>query len=181
MQIKLLCHACQHNYQLTDSYKFKITYIYYLLYDLFFTAVNLKERSSDGHCNSHHVSNAVTTSSGSASRENFKAPSASSDKNVDPFNTGIKMNIKVHLIYDELEFPKRIQAGDFSEFYTKVSSALLNKKSGSKPCHLQYQFGAKWYDFNEDTEFDDLCMDEDNPEIIIKATSSPVDSALLGS
>ena len=92
----------------------------------------------------------------------------------------MKLNIKVHLIYDELEFPKKIQAGDFTEFYTKVFSALSNKKSNTKPCHLQYQFGAKWYDFNEDTGFDDMCMDEDNPEIFIKATSSPVESALLG-
>lgn len=148
-----------------------------------FTAVNLKERGSDGHCDSHHASNTATPSSSvTLTKETFKTPSntLSSDKNISLFNTGIKMNIKVHLIYDELEFPKKIQAGDFSEFYTKVFSTLLNKKSGSKPCHLQYQFGAKWYDFNEDTEFDDLCMDEDNPEICIKATSSPVDSASPG-
>ena len=148
---------------------------------LFFTAVNLKERGSDGDCDSHHASNTATPSSGGTSTmETFKTPpNISSDKNINLFNTA-KMNIKVHLIYDEFEFPKKIQAGDFSKFYTKVFSTLLNKKSGSKPCHLQYQFGAKWYDFNEDTEFDDLCMDEDNPEICIKATSSPVDSASLG-
>ena len=145
-----------------------------------FTAVNLNERGSDGYCDSHHASNTATPSSGyTSTKETFRTPSISSDKNINLFNIGIKV-IKVHLIYDELEFPKKLQAGDFSEFYTKVFSVLLNKKSGSKPCHLQYQFGAKWYDFNEDTKFDDLCMDEDNPEIIIKATSSPVDSSLLG-
>ena len=101
-------------------------------------------------------------------------------KNSELFNKGIKLNIRVHLVYDELEFPTKIKASEFSEFYTKVFSALLNKKSGSKPCNLQYQFGAKWYDFNENTQFDDLCMDDDNPEITIKATSSPADSTLLG-
>ena len=92
----------------------------------------------------------------------------------------MKLNIKVHLIYDELEFPKKIQACDFNEFYTKVFSVLSNKKSGYKPRHLQYQFGAKWYDFNESTDFDDMCMDEENPEVTIKATSMPVDSASSG-
>ena len=104
----------------------------------------------------------------------------SPDKSSNIFNKGTKLNIRVHLIYDELEFPKKIQAGDFNEFYTKVFSTLLNKKAGSKPCHLQYQFGAKWYDFSEDTGFDDMCMDEENTEVFIKALSTPVDSALLG-
>ena len=93
----------------------------------------------------------------------------------------MKLDIKVHFKYDELEFPKKVQAGNFSEFYALVFSALLNKKPGFKPCHpLQFQFGKKWYDFNEDTTFDDLYMDENNPEISIKATSTPMDSALLG-
>ena len=92
----------------------------------------------------------------------------------------MKLNIKVHLIYNELEFPKRIQGCDFNEFYTKVLSVLSNKKPGSKPCHLQYQFGAKWYDFNEGTSFDDMCMDEEDPEVTIKATSIPVNSASSG-
>ena len=149
------------------------------------TDVNLKERdasSNDGCNGSHPASNLTTTSSNAGyPRDTLESLSLSSDKHSDLFNKGIKLTIKVHLIYDELEFPKRVQAGDFTEFYTKVFSALLNKKPGSKPCHLQYQFGAKWYDFNEDTGFDDMCIDEDNPEISIKAISSIVDSALLGS
>ena len=146
--------------------------------------VNLKERDvsiNDGYNDSHPASNLITTSNNADySRDTVESLSLPSDKHNDILNKGIKLTIKVHLIYDEFEFPKRIQAGDFTEFYTKVFSALLNKKPGSRPCHLQYQFGAKWYDLSEDTGFDDMCMDEDNPEISIKATSSPVESTLLG-
>ena len=87
------------------------------------------------------------------------------------------ITVCIHFIYDELQFPKKIQASDFKEFYTKVVFALSNKKPKSEPHHLQYQVGTKWYDFNENIGFDDLCMDEKNLEISIKAISSLMDSA----
>ena len=88
--------------------------------------------------------------------------------------------INIYFTYDDKKFPRSIQANDFKEFYTKVFSTLLNRKSGFKPCNLQYQFGTQWYDLNENTEFEDLCITEDNPELFIKAKSSPMDSSLLG-
>jgi len=140
--------------------------------------------TSSGSCyHSEHASDLTVASSSTSdySKDTFETSSLSANEKGDLFNKRTKLSIKVHLKYDDLEFPKKIQVGDFSEFYASVFSALSNKKPGFKPCHpLQFQFGTKWYDFNEDTTFDDLCMDEDNPEISIKATSTPMDSALLG-
>ena len=128
--------------------------------------MDLKERSPSNNGSCCETSNFVTSSTASVQ----------SNKKDNNFSNGIK----VHFIYDELSFPKKIQASTFKEFYTKVFSALSNKKSTSKPCNLQYQFGSIWYNFNENTEFDDLGMDEENLEIFIRATSSPVNSALSG-
>lgn len=119
--------------------------------------------SNNGSCCTTSIATSSTTPV--QSKESLEVPSLSSN------------GITVHFIYDEVQFPRKIQASDFKEFYTKVVSALSNKKSKSKPCHLQYQVGTKWYDFNENIGFDDLCMDEKNPEIWIKAISSPIDSA----
>lgn len=136
--------------------------------------------NSDSCYDSDQASSSATLSSTMAihSKKSLDTPSLSSDKRDDI----VTNEIKVNLIYDEVEFPKIIQAGDFSEFYAKVFSALSNKKSGCEPCHLQYQVvfraGVKWYNFNKDTGFEDLCMDKNNPEIFIKATSTPMDSLL---
>ena len=58
---------------------------------------------------------------------------------------------------------------------------MSSKKPGSKASHLQYEVGIKWYDFNKDTGFEELCMDENNPEILIKARSAAADFLLSGS
>ena len=110
------------------------------------------------------------------SKEAFQTSLLPSNKEGNIFSNGIK----VYFTYDGNEFPRIIKASDFKEFYTRVFSALLSKKSGSKPCNLQYQFGVKWYDLNENTEFEDLCITKDNPELFIKARSSLMDSSLLG-
>jgi len=57
----------------------------------------------------------------------------------------------------------------FNNFYNKVLSTLANKIVGYKPCNLQFQCGTKWYNLNEDTEFDSLGLDDGNFEISIQA------------
>ena len=127
--------------------------------------------SNSGSCSA--TSNFTTSSTTPVQSESLEVPSLSYNNKDNIFSN----EITVHFIYDELQFPKKIQASDFKEFYTKVVFVLSNKKSKSEPCHLQYQVGTKWYDFNENIGFDDLCMDAKNPEIFIKAISSLLDSA----
>ena len=35
---------------------------------------------------------------------------------------------------------------------------------------------AAWYDFNEGTEFDDLCLKDNSPELFVKAIPAPKDA-----
>lgn len=65
----------------------------------------------------------------------------------------------------------RITANSFDQFYDKVVSAIKSKVPEPKPHCMQFQCGSKWYDFNQDTGFDLLCLSEDNPEISIQVTS----------
>ena len=78
------------------------------------------------------------------------------------------LNILVHFEYSEQKFPLRIKANDFGQFYDKVVLALKSKVPDCKSHCMQYQCGSKWYDFNRDTGFDCLCLNEDNPEISIR-------------
>ena len=83
------------------------------------------------------------------------------------------LKIVVHFIYGE-EFPRRIAAKSITDFYYKVISTLENKIPNSKPSNVQFQCGTKWYKFTEHTDFDSLCLDEDNPELTIQATPIPI-------
>ena len=81
----------------------------------------------------------------------------------------------VHFDYGDKPFPKRISIEMMSKFYKEVLSLFQNKKPAYRPGNLQIQCGSCWYDFNEETEFDDLCLNDDNPELFIKAVPIPKD------
>ena len=55
-------------------------------------------------------------------------------------------------------------------------SILQNRKSGYGPDDLKILCGSCWYDFTKDTELDDLCLKDDNPELFIRAVPTPIDS-----
>ena len=143
---------------------------------LWLTPADIKESGSSNSGSCDQASNFITLSTPGHSEESSKAPLLSSDRHSKHLTT----RVKVHFTYDELKFPKIIKIDHNSEFYMKVFSALSNKKSGSKPCHLKYRVGVMWYDFTKDIDFEDLCMDESNPEIFIKARSTAADSTLSG-
>lgn len=126
------------------------------------------DRNSSNSESCHQASNFIITSAPGHSEEPSEAPSLSFDKHSKPLTT----KVKVHFTYDKLKFPKIVEVDHYSEFYTKVFTALSNRKPGFKPCHLKYNVGVEWYDFTEDTDFEDLCLDENNPEIFIKARST---------
>ena len=90
------------------------------------------------------------------------------------------MNILVHFEYSEQKFPLRIKANDFGQFYDKVVLALKSKVPDCKSHHMQFQCGSKWYDFNQDTGFDCLCLNEDNPEISIRIIIPTISDPHLG-
>ena len=79
------------------------------------------------------------------------------------------LNIVVHFNYGTYEFARRIAAATITEFYSKVISILEKKTPGSKPNSVQFQCGTKWYKLTEHTDFDSLCLNENNPEITIQA------------
>lgn len=54
--------------------------------------------------------------------------------------------------------------------------ALQKKRSGYRPDHLQFKCKSCWYNFTEDTEYDDLCLKDNSPELFIKALSVPIDT-----
>ena len=85
------------------------------------------------------------------------------------------LNIVVHFNYDTCEFARRIAAATMTEFYSKVISILEKKTPGSKPNSVQFQCGTKWYELTEHTDFDSLCLDENNPEITIQAIPTLVE------
>ena len=84
------------------------------------------------------------------------------------------LNIIVHFIYGACQFARRIAAATITEFYNKVISTLENEIPDSKPSNVQVQCGTKWYKLTEGTNFDSLCLNEDNPEITIQVSPIPV-------
>ena len=90
------------------------------------------------------------------------------------------LNILVHFECSEQNFPSRIKADDFGQFYDKVVSALKSKVPDCKSHRMQFQCGSKWYDFNQDTGFDCLCLNEDNPEISIRVIIPTISDPHLG-
>ena len=102
---------------------------------LWLTPVDIKESGSSNSGSCDQASNFITLSIPGHSEESSKGPLLSSDKL-------LTTKVKVHFTYDELEFPKIIEIDHNSEFYIKVFSALSNKKSGSKPCHLKYRLSG---------------------------------------
>lgn len=80
-------------------------------------------------------------------------------------------NILVHFECGEFEFPMRITANNFDQFYAKVASAVQSKVSDFKSCCMQFQCGKKWYKFNQHTGFDSLCLNKDDPEIAIQVVT----------
>ena len=90
------------------------------------------------------------------------------------------MNILVHFECGEIEFPKRIKTNDFGQFYDKVVSTINSKVPDFKSHCMQFQCGRKWYRFNQSTGFDALCLDDDDPEITIQATTTGSAAKHLG-
>lgn len=80
------------------------------------------------------------------------------------------LNILVHFECGEFECPMRITANSYDQFYDKVVSTVKSKTPGFTLHSMQFQCGSKWYDFKKDTEFDYLCLNEENPEVSIRAT-----------
>ena len=67
-------------------------------------------------------------------------------------------NILVHFKYSVHKFPKRVLTSTYEEFYKEILSILQSKMDGYKPHNLQYRCGSEWYDLNQDTGFDGLCL-----------------------
>ena len=82
----------------------------------------------------------------------------------------------VHFEYGDKTFAKRISIEMMSKFYKEVMSLLQNKKPACRPDNLQIQCGSCWYDFNKETEFDDLCLKDNSPELFVKAIPTPKDA-----
>ena len=80
------------------------------------------------------------------------------------------LNILVHFECGEnIEFAKKIRAKTFKKFYDEIISTIGNKIPDFKSRSIQFQCGKKWYGLNQNTGFDALCLDEDDPEITIQA------------
>ena len=82
------------------------------------------------------------------------------------------MNVLVHFECDKTEFAKRIKTNTFDQFYDKVVSTIDSKVPDFKSHCMQFKCGKKWYNFNQSTGFDALCLDEDDPEITIQTSLS---------
>ena len=83
------------------------------------------------------------------------------------------MNVLVHFECGETEFPMKIKTNDFNQFYDKVVSTIDSKVPSFKSHCRQFKCGKKWYNFNQSTGFDALCLDEDDPEIMIQLIPIP--------
>ena len=93
------------------------------------------------------------------------------------------MNVLVHFEPGEAEFskfPNKIKTNTFDQFYDKVVSTIDSKVPGFKSHCMQSKCGKKWYSFNQGTGFDALCLDEDDPEITIQATTMSSEAKCLG-
>lgn len=92
------------------------------------------------------------------------------------------INVLVHFQCGETKFPKRIKTNNFDQFYDKVVSTINSKVPGFKSHCMQFKCGKEWYNFNQSTGFDALCLDEDDPdpEITIQATTVSSETKHLG-
>lgn len=97
-------------------------------------------------------------------------------------STGFKpLNILVHFECGELElYPMRITAINFVQFYDEVTSTIKSKVPDFKSHHLQFQCGKKSYKFKQDTGFDALCLNKDDPEITIQVVTTSSELKRLG-
>ena len=102
---------------------------------------------------------------------------SSADKPCIPLN---QMTILVHLECGEYKVPMKVKTNNFDQFYDKVASRFNSKVPGFKSHSMEFQCDKKWYQFNQSTGFDALCLDEDDPEITIKATVMTSESKHLG-
>ena len=91
------------------------------------------------------------------------------------------LSILVHFECGELElYPMRITAVNFDQFFDEVTSGIKNKVPVSKLHYLQFQCGKKWYKFNQDTGFEALCLNKDDPEITIQVVTMSPELKRLG-
>ena len=93
--------------------------------------------------------------------------------------TTASIKVVVHFEYGDQKFAKRISIdiqGVLSKFHEEVMSVLQKRKPGYRPADLKILCGSYWYDFTGDTEFDDLCLKDDNPELFINAEPTPIET-----
>ena len=91
------------------------------------------------------------------------------------------LNILVHFECGELElYPMRITAINFVQFYDEVTSTIKSKVPDFKSYHLQFQCGKRSYKFKQDTGFDALCLNKDDPEITIQVVAMSSELKHLG-
>ena len=90
-------------------------------------------------------------------------------------------NILVHFECGELElYPVRITTNHFNQFYDEVTSAVKDKIPDLKSYHLQFLCGKKPYKFKQDTGFDALCLNKEDPEITIQVVTMNAELKHLG-
>lgn len=92
--------------------------------------------------------------------------------------TGI-IKVVVHFEYGDLKFAKRIPIDTLCKFYEEVTSILQKRKPGYEPSDLKILCGSCWYNFTDSTEFDDLCLKDDNPELSIKAEPTLIETGIF--
>ena len=86
------------------------------------------------------------------------------------------LKVVVHFDYGGQKFPNKISIGIMSKFYKEVMSTLEKRIPGYKPHHLQFQCMDVWYDFTENTKFQDLCLEDEKPQLFVKAIPMPKES-----
>lgn len=111
----------------------------------------------------------VNECEGSSPFATDKKPSSSAT------NTTPSLKLIVHFEYGDQKFAKRISVDVINKFYEDVVFILHKRNPGYIPSCLQIQCGSCWYNFTEDTEFDDLCLTDSSPELSIRAVPTPTD------
>ena len=81
----------------------------------------------------------------------------------------------VHFEFGDQKFAKRISVDVINKLYEDVVFTLHKRNPGYIPSCLQIQCGSCWYNFTKDTELDDLCLTDSNPELSIRAVPMPTD------
>ena len=90
-------------------------------------------------------------------------------------------NILAHFECSGNKLPKRIPSYSFDEFYSTVVSTFQDRMSNYGGAHthtIQCQCGTEWYDFNADTGYDYLYLDDSNPEIKLRAISKHMEMGM---